>query len=138
MAELQWRHSLLDGIWVDGQLCVAGVYGGKYQSSPVVVDGTVYLGGPDGFLNAIDAETGKERWRFETRGGIDATPCVAEGKVFVGQNSWQSEYYAVDQQTGRPGWSSEKREWVGGGATGYARPARRQLGHGGPLGKPCR
>ena len=119
--ERSWRHSLLDGIWVDGQLCVAGLYAGKYQSSPAVVDGTVYLGGPDGFLNAIDAETGEERWRFEARGGIDAAPRVAEGKVFVGQNSWQMEYYAVDQQTGRPVWTLEKLDWVGCGATGYAR-----------------
>lgn len=118
--DLKWRHSLLDGIWAGDQLCVAEVYGGKYQSSPVVVDGVAYLGGPDGFLNAIDAETGEERWRFEARGGIAATPRVAEGKVFLGQNGWQTEYYAVDRRTGRPVWVIDKLDWVGCGATGYA------------------
>ena len=36
------------------------------HSSPAVVDGTVYVGSQDSNLYALDAETGIERWSYET------------------------------------------------------------------------
>lgn len=45
---------------------------GKYQGSsgpvnarPTIVDGTVYFGSQDGYLYAIDPETGEEYWRYD-------------------------------------------------------------------------
>ncbi|MFF5303375.1 PQQ-binding-like beta-propeller repeat protein [Streptomyces sp. NPDC013161] len=33
-----------------------------FDSPPAVVDGTVYIGGSGGWLWALDADTGRERW----------------------------------------------------------------------------
>ena len=49
---IQWRHSIIDAAWIDGKRYHADVYAGQYQTSPVVVNDVVYIGGPDGFLNA--------------------------------------------------------------------------------------
>lgn len=116
---LQWRHSLIDAAWIEGRRHQADVYAGQYQTSPVVVDDVVYIGGPDGFLNAHDVDSGERLWRFEARGRISATPCVAEGKVFIGQNSRYMEYYAIDQKTGEPVWTIDDLGWASVGATAY-------------------
>ena len=60
---------------------------GPVGSSPAVVDGTAYVGSEAGFLYAVDAATGAERWRYAT----DFAPsflstwdvAVADGLVFV-------------------------------------------------------
>ncbi len=116
---IQWRHSLIDAAWIDGKRYHADVYAGQYQTSPVVVDDIVYIGGPDGFLNAHTVDTGRRLWRFETRGRISATPRVAEGKVFIGQNARYDEYYAIDQHSGEPIWKIDDLGWASVGATGY-------------------
>ncbi|TAN05075.1 MAG: hypothetical protein EPN38_12630 [Rhodanobacteraceae bacterium] len=53
-----------------------------------VVDGTVYATNDDGYLYAVDARTGKLRWRFHAFNQLMGTPIVAtvDGRrlVFVG------------------------------------------------------
>ena len=116
---IQWRHSIIDAAWIDGKRYHADVYAGQYQTSPVVVNDVVYIGGPDGFLNAHNVDTGRRLWRFEARGRISATPRVADGKVFIGQNARYNEYYAIDQNTGEPIWKIDDLGWASVGATGY-------------------
>lgn len=115
----QWRHSLIDGAWIDGTRHQADVFAGQFQTSPVVVDNIVYVGGPDGFLSAHDVDTGKRLWRFEARGRISATPCVADGKVFIGQNGRYMEYYAIDQKNGKLVWQIDDFGWATVGSTAY-------------------
>jgi outer membrane protein assembly factor BamB len=52
--------------------------------SPVVVDGTVFVGSYDHHVYALDASTSRERWRVETDGLVISSPAVADGTVFVG------------------------------------------------------
>ncbi len=73
-----------------------------YLSSPVVSEGTVYFGSGDGHLYAVDAASGKLRWKFRTGDVVHASPAVAEGTVFVG--SWDGRFYAVDARTGQQRW----------------------------------
>ncbi len=44
---------------------------------------------------------------------------MAEGKVFIGQNSRYMEYYAIDQKTGEPVWTIDDLGWASVGATAY-------------------
>jgi outer membrane protein assembly factor BamB len=104
--KVQWRHGILDGTWIQDRFISAEVIGGGFQSSPTVVESVLYIGGPDGFINALDVETGKEIWRFETGGMVSATPIVADGSVFVGQSFGCGEFYRLDKDTGEPIWSS--------------------------------
>jgi len=72
------------------------------QSSPTIADGVVYIGSADGSLYAVDAQTGKENWRFTTGARLRSSPAVAEGIVYIG--SWDGNIYAVDAQTGQENW----------------------------------
>ena len=73
-----------------------------FLSSPVVADGTVYVGSGDGNLYALDAATGEPRWTFRTGNVVHASPAFADGIVFVG--SWDGDFYAVDAKTGAEKW----------------------------------
>ena len=76
--------------------------GGELYSSPVVVDGTVYVGTKSGFLAAYDAETGNERWRFDLGGYIvRATPAVVDGVAYIGAGYG---LFAIDVETGTERW----------------------------------
>jgi len=58
------------------------VTAGGGLSDPVLADGTLYVGGDDGTVRALDATTGESRWTAS----VDApagTPRVVEGPVFV-------------------------------------------------------
>lgn len=110
----QWKHSLLDGVYRDGKFYASEEKGGQ-QSSPVVVDNTLYIGGTDSFVNAIDVATGKEIWKFETVGIMAASPTVANGKVYFGEAYHSTgTYYALEAKTGKIVWSTQEygRVWV--------------------------
>ncbi len=57
------------------------------QSSPAVMDGTVYVGARDGFLYALDAATGTRRWRYDHDvSWIITSPAVAGGMIYAGSS----------------------------------------------------
>jgi outer membrane protein assembly factor BamB len=58
---------------------------GYVWSSPIFVDGMVYVGG-GGKLWAVNAETGEEIWHYETKGGVYSSPVAADGVVYVGSS----------------------------------------------------
>ncbi|WP_406100635.1 serine/threonine-protein kinase [Streptomyces sp. NBC_01003] len=83
--------------------------GSALVTAPVVASGTVYAGGRDGTLYAVDTRTGKEVWRqgFDgklrdprTADGADA-PVVAGGVVYFENDGYVS---AFDAGTGKPLW----------------------------------
>lgn len=119
---LLWKHGVINGSWIDDRFYAAGWSGGLL-GSPTIVDDIVYIGGPDGFVNALDADTGDELWRFETNSTSSLAPTVAEGKVFFGYLGSFSEhygyakpgeYFAVDKNSGEPVWTSKEygKVWV--------------------------
>lgn len=64
-----------------------------FQSTPIMVDRTVYLSLPFNGVVALDAVTGKQLWRYEHPRKKDYPLCcgpanrgvaVADGKVFIG------------------------------------------------------
>src|SRR5579862_8534334 len=48
-------------------------------SSPAVADGYVYFGAMDGKLHALNADTGKAAWAFDTRSTIGASVTIMDG-----------------------------------------------------------
>jgi eukaryotic-like serine/threonine-protein kinase len=74
-----------------------------YLASAATVQGaTVYIGSADKKLYAVDVETGREKWHFDTQGIVRSTPAVAAGLVFIG--SYDNHVYAVDAGTGTLKW----------------------------------
>jgi outer membrane protein assembly factor BamB len=73
-----------------------------FLSSPAVMRGIVYVGSGDGYVYALDAPSGKLRWKFHTGNVVHASPAVANDTVYVG--SWDSYFYALDARTGQERW----------------------------------
>jgi len=112
--KVQWQQGILDGTWIDGEFYAAGWTPG-FMTSPTVVDDVMYVGGPDGFVNAVDVDTGEEIWRHEIGGHLmSAAPVVAEGKVFIGQTSGDGLFFALDKDTGSASWVTNAfgKTWV--------------------------
>ena len=73
-----------------------------YLSSPAVSGGTVYFGSSDQNVYALDAQSGKMKWKFATGDVVHASPAIVDGVVFIG--SWDSYFYALDAATGEQKW----------------------------------
>lgn len=115
---LQWRHSLLEAAAIGGERVAADVISGgaDYQSAPAVAGGIVYVGSPNRFVYAVEAETGKEVWRFEASGQVSAQPIVVGGRVYFGQQGGDKDFYCVDARTGLPVWKKPLGwAWVSAG-----------------------
>ena len=81
---------------------------------PVVRDGAVYAGSASHHVYAIDAATGRERWRFAAGDRIIAPPTVVDGAVYVRSGGDDRGLYALDTVAGTLRWRSP----AGGGAHG--------------------
>lgn len=93
-------------------------------ASPAVADGVVYqplmnalpCRDPDrsapGYLVALDAETGRELWRFEA-GVIESSPLLVDGVLYFG--SWDRKVYALDAASREVIWSFETGDEIKGG-----------------------
>ncbi|HKE38380.1 MAG TPA: PQQ-binding-like beta-propeller repeat protein, partial [Casimicrobiaceae bacterium] len=65
-------------------------------------NGMVYTGCRDSNLYALDAATGKEKWRYNAGGSwVISSPAVARGKVIFGTSD-SSLYLVVDAEAGKP------------------------------------
>ncbi len=79
-------------------------YEGYWDSSPVVVDSLIYIGGIDGKIRAIDAITGITVWEAETYPGgtyFTATPAYNDNRLYFGFGN----YCCLDASTGSIIWS---------------------------------
>jgi outer membrane protein assembly factor BamB len=89
------------------------------HASPAVANDTVYVGSWDSYFYALDAASGKPRWRFKTgedaainnQVGIQSSAVVAQGVVYFGCRD--SNLYALDAASGAKRWSyPTKGSWV--------------------------
>jgi outer membrane protein assembly factor BamB len=77
---LKWKTTV--GDWVD--------------STPALSpNGILYIGSWDGYLYALDRDTGQELWKFESFGVIDGSPAIGnDGVIYFGNG--ENSLYAVD------------------------------------------
>lgn len=74
----------------------------SFAAGPAVTGGGVYLADYLGTVYALDASTGKDRWRIATESRQSSEPVlVATGNVHVGSGS---ALYTLDAVTGTPKW----------------------------------
>jgi outer membrane protein assembly factor BamB len=93
-------------------------------ASPAVGDGVVYQPlmypepcnkddpGLPGYMVALDAETGKELWRFRA-GVVESSPLLIGDLLYFG--SWNGTFYALDVKTRKPRWTFEAGGELKGG-----------------------
>jgi outer membrane protein assembly factor BamB len=76
--------------------------GASLPTAPVAAGGLVFVSGPDGIVRAINAETGKLRWKAYTGGAVRIAPTIYKGRALVGSSDgW---VYAFEAATGRLLW----------------------------------
>jgi alcohol dehydrogenase (cytochrome c) len=117
------RYSSLEQINASNVASLKGVWtyhaGGNssatsFESSPIVVDGTMYLTGPQSQVYALNAATGQELWKYVPEltdiaalplccGQVNRGVGFGAGKVFVGQ--LDAKLVALDAATGQVAWS---------------------------------
>ncbi|MFT7487227.1 MAG: outer membrane protein assembly factor BamB [Candidatus Paceibacteria bacterium] len=56
----------------------------RSMSSLAIADGMVFAADYSGFIYCLDADTGQEHWIHDTKGHIWASPLVADGKLYLG------------------------------------------------------
>ncbi|MFQ5743105.1 MAG: PQQ-binding-like beta-propeller repeat protein [Acidobacteriota bacterium] len=76
--------------------------GDSIESSAAIAGGMVYVGSLDGFLYAVDLESGKLRWKYQAALEIKSSPSVFGGTVYFGDES--GDFYALDALTGEEKW----------------------------------
>ena len=76
-------------------------YFGGHLTSPVVVDGTIFVGAGQE-VYALDANTGAVRWTFAAKDYISSSATVSQGHVYISDFRY---LYALDQQSGAVVWA---------------------------------
>jgi outer membrane protein assembly factor BamB len=94
---------------------------GVVETSPLLVDGVLFVGAWDGNVYAVDAGTGRKRWSFRTGGQVKSGAAYRDGVVYIG--SYDGKLYALDAATGRELWSSGGRSGLFGSGRFYSTPA---------------
>ena len=93
-----------------------------FQSSPAVVDGTVYVGCRDAHVYALDAATGRKKWDYPTsKSWVIGTPAVAR-RHGLRRNLGQRALHGARRQDRAPA-VQLRRE----GATSSPRPPSRAI-----------
>ncbi|HEX2977279.1 MAG TPA: PQQ-binding-like beta-propeller repeat protein [Bacteroidales bacterium] len=87
--------------------------GARTKSSPVVSDGTVFIGDDKGGLTAVSAD-GKLKWKYNSGSMLEAPPTVFGNKVIIGSNDGKLK--AIDKVTGKLIWSYETENQISGSA----------------------
>ena len=79
---------------------------GVVETSPLLVEKTLYFGSWDHKLYALDVSGKRPRlkWTFRADDEINASPAYADGRVFIATNG--GSVYGVDARTGRLRWHS--------------------------------
>ncbi len=74
------------------------------STSPVIVNGVLYVGSYDAHVYALNAATGARLWQYATGGRVYVDPIVANGTVFFDAGDDETTLYAVNAQNGKLVW----------------------------------
>src|SRR5262245_24316302 len=103
----QWKH------W-ETPLQEFGTTPGFFESTPLMIDGVLYVTTPYNSIAALDAETGKELWRFDGEAYKLGQVLSASGWKLRGTAFWRDNgkvriflnsrhrLFCLDAQTGKP------------------------------------
>ncbi len=125
-APAYYRGKVYDA-FLDGYVAAGDAKNGKevwlrnlhahLESSPLPIDGNLYLGTDDAQVVALDAGDGHTVWTFKAPGAIKASPSYDAGDIFVAD--YQSSVYALDADTGKAVWRTNTSKVAPFGKGGF-------------------
>jgi alcohol dehydrogenase (cytochrome c) len=128
-----WRFSNLNEITTANvkNLRVKWLFQGrhieKFETTPLVVNGIMYLTRPENAIYALDAATGRQMWMYEYRnpprtfnccGRVNRGLAISGNTLFM--NTLDMHVVAVDARSGHEIWKTEMYDYTEAG--GYAAP----------------
>ena len=84
------------------------------ESAATITADTVYVADDRGTLHAIDLATGKNKWKYTSDGGFDASPLVMDGRVYLGDLA--GVFHCVSASDGKKIWTFDAESGVHGSA----------------------
>ena len=91
---------------------------GKFETTPLVIDGVMYFTGPDDHGYAVDARTGRAIWRYERKLPARVSACcgrVNRGFAALGDKVFMAtldaHVVALDAKTGNVVWDTEAADY---------------------------
>lgn len=78
-------------------------YWDYYHSSPLIVNGVLYIGSSNTCFYAIETQTGKELWKYPTKHIIRSSPVFKDGRIYFG--GFDGRFYVLDAETGKEVWN---------------------------------
>ncbi len=88
-----------------------------FETTPIIVDGRVYLGDLDGEFYALDLMTGRELWKDHSESGYVAAAAFSEGRLVTGD--FDGMVRCLNAEDGKELWRYETKAQVHGGANFY-------------------
>jgi alcohol dehydrogenase (cytochrome c) len=94
---------------------------GKFETTPLVVDGVMFVTGPDNHVWALDARTGRAIWHYQRSlpdtlrlccGSVNRGVAVLGDRLFLG--TLDAHLVALDAKTGRVVWDAETADYAMG------------------------
>ncbi|WP_158538685.1 outer membrane protein assembly factor BamB family protein [Chitinophaga skermanii] len=74
-----------------------------YTASPAIHPQYIIVGRGNGKVQAIQKQTGKIAWTYDTKAMIHASPIVQDSAVYVG--NYKGQLLQIQTHTGKPGWT---------------------------------
>ena len=84
--------------------------GGQLHASPVIANGTLYIGSADGKLYALDAKQWGIKWVFDAGDVIRYSATVLGNQVYFSARN--NKVYALDASTGEKLWEFKTKGWM--------------------------
>ncbi len=82
--------------------------GAPVKASPVIVEGTVFVGADNGRMIAVDLQTGAVKWSYESGSPIRSSAAVLNGAVFFSNGKG---VFALNAETGEEVWVKRGGYW---------------------------
>jgi outer membrane protein assembly factor BamB len=94
--------------------------GAPFESSPLIVRRTLYVGSWDHKVYALDRKTGRKRWSYETDDEVNTSAAYWRGTVYIANDS--GSLYALNARTGKLRWRAGSNSKFGSREFFYATP----------------
>ena len=87
---------------------------GPIESSPVIAEGSVWVGSADGHVYSVDLESGQRRWARDVGAPVSASPLVLGDALYVGDED--GFFHCLGAADGQSRWKIETRGKIAGAA----------------------